>query len=69
MCLSTLKGQSLAGIKLFAGLDLEARDAIASLCTGAGFESGDVLESRQSLSSNEGSRGDVLHPELSRARS
>ncbi|MGI9290871.1 MAG: Crp/Fnr family transcriptional regulator [Gammaproteobacteria bacterium] len=43
MCLTTVKGQSLSGVKLFAGLDLEARDAIARLCRGAEFEEGEVL--------------------------
>ena len=38
-----ITGQLLAGVEMFAKLDLETRDAIAEFCSGAEFEAGDTI--------------------------
>jgi CRP/FNR family cyclic AMP-dependent transcriptional regulator len=38
-----IAGESLAGIEVFAGLDLAARTAVASRCSGAEYAVGDVI--------------------------
>jgi CRP/FNR family cyclic AMP-dependent transcriptional regulator len=38
-----VKGESLAGVELFSDLDLDARNAIATRCTGSEFELGDII--------------------------
>jgi CRP/FNR family cyclic AMP-dependent transcriptional regulator len=43
----SVQGQSLAGIKLFSGLDLAARQAIAQLCNVADFEPGEMIVSHK----------------------
>jgi CRP/FNR family cyclic AMP-dependent transcriptional regulator len=43
----SVQGQSLAGVKLFSELDLEARQAIANLCKGAEFEPGETIVSNK----------------------
>jgi CRP/FNR family cyclic AMP-dependent transcriptional regulator len=49
---STVQGQSLAGVKLFAGLDYEARHAIAQVCKGAEFEPDEVIVSHRDTGSD-----------------
>jgi CRP/FNR family cyclic AMP-dependent transcriptional regulator len=38
-----IAGQSLAGVEIFSGLDLDARNAIAESCNGAEFAAGDTI--------------------------
>jgi CRP/FNR family cyclic AMP-dependent transcriptional regulator len=44
---SEIKGESLAGVELFADLDLDARKAIAKQCHEARFAAGDVIMSHK----------------------
>ena len=46
-----IKGELLAGVELFAGLDLKARQAIADSCTGQEFKVGDTVVDYKDTSS------------------
>jgi CRP/FNR family cyclic AMP-dependent transcriptional regulator len=45
-----IAGQSLAGVEIFSGLDLNARNAIAEQCHGAEFAAGDTILSHMDTS-------------------
>lgn len=38
-----IRGESLAGVEVFAGLDLKQRERIADVCTGHGFQPGETI--------------------------